>query len=350
MDSEFRSLLKQQTWSLVPPPANKNIVTYKQMFNLKWNSDGTIAKYKARLVARGYLQQYGLDYDETFTPVVKFTTIRLLLALAMNCGWVLKQLDVGNAFLPSILKEEVYMAQSQGYVDQSYLDHVCLLHKASYGLKQAPQAQFERFSTQLPHVDFVASGVDFIYNHDDHIIFLLLYVDDIIVTSNHPNFIASLVATLGQDFDLKDLGRLHYFLGLQIDYTPVELFVHQTKYTLDLLHKCSMFDCKPCKTPYTPNVHPLPMKILYCLIPLSIGVWWGLYNILLSLGVLYPLLCGELTSSYKCVANPPTRQNRPNPAWWVGLGYKIFFDNGSGWVQAIKFQIRKTRPDSPIYF
>ena len=300
MDLEFHSLLKQQTWSLVPPPANKNIVTCKLVFKLKWNNDGTMARYKAKLVARGHLQQYGLDYEETFSPLVKFTIVRLLLALVVNYGWVLKQLDVGNAFLHGILKEEVYMAQPQGYVDQSYPDHVCLLHKAFHGLKQVPQAWFESFSIQLLHVDFVASGVDgnlFIYNHDDHIIFLLLHLDDIIVTGNHPNFIASLVATLGQDFDLKDLGGLHYFLGLQIDYTPARLFVHQTKYTLDLLHKFSMFDCKPCKTPCTPNVHPLPMTVLYCLIPLSIGVCWGLYNILLSLDLLYPLLCNELASS-----------------------------------------------------
>ena len=111
MDSEFYSLLKQQTWSLVPPPADKNVLSCKWVYKLKRHSDGTIAKYKARLVARGYLQKYGLDYEETFSPMVKPTTIRLPLALAVNYGWSLKQLDVSNAFLHGILKEEVYMAQ-----------------------------------------------------------------------------------------------------------------------------------------------------------------------------------------------------------------------------------------------
>ena len=111
MDLEFHSLLKQQTWSLVPPPTNKNIVTCKLVFKLKWNNDGTMARYKAKLVARGHLQQYGLDYEETFSPLVKFTIVRLLLALVVNYGWVLKQLDVGNAFSHGILKKEVYMAQ-----------------------------------------------------------------------------------------------------------------------------------------------------------------------------------------------------------------------------------------------
>ena len=249
MDSEFHSFQKQQTWSLVPAPLDKNIVTCKWVFKLKKHSDGTLARYKARFVARGYLQQYGLDYDETFSPVVKPATVRLLLALAVNCGWELKQLDVSNAFLHGILKEEVYMAQPQGHVDSYFPTHVCLLHKALYGLKQAPRAWFERFTTQLLHIGFVASGADgnlFIYRHDGHLVFLLLYVDDIIVIGNHPSFTTSLLHQLSSDFDLKDLGKLHYFLGLQIEYT------------LDLLNKFHMADCKPCNTPCAANAHLWP--------------------------------------------------------------------------------------------
>ena len=120
MDSEFQPLQKQKTWSLVPLPANKNVVTYKSVYRLKRHADGSIARYRARLVARGYLQQYGLDYDETFSPVVK-SAMGLLLALAVNNGWELRQLDVSNAFLHGILKEEVYMRQSQGYIDLNFL-------------------------------------------------------------------------------------------------------------------------------------------------------------------------------------------------------------------------------------
>ena len=157
------------------------------------------------------------------------------------------------------------MAQPQGYEDQFYPNHVCLLHKpflhkALYGLKQAPRAWFERFSSQLLRLGFIAFSADgnlFIYNDDYHLFFLLLYVDDIIVTGNHAAFIISVLAVLGTDFDLKDLGKLHYFLGLQIDYTSSGLFVHQTKYTLDFLNKFSMSGCKPCKTPYSPNAHLL---------------------------------------------------------------------------------------------
>ena len=188
-------------------------------------------------------------------------TVRLLLALAMTYGWELKQLDVSNAFLHGILKEEVYMYQSQGSVDASCPHHVCLLHKALHGLKQAPRAWFDRYSSQLLHIGFSSFGANgnlFIYKNDSHLVFLLLYVDDIIVTGNHPNFIASLNAHLNVDFDLKDLGKLHYFLVLQIEYIPSGLFVHQSKYVADLLHKFAMDDCKPWKTPCVPNHHSSP--------------------------------------------------------------------------------------------
>ena len=148
------------------------------------------------------------------------------------------------------------MAQPQGYIDSKFPKHVCLLHKALYGLKQTPGAWFERFTSQLFHIGFFASGVGsylFIYKHGCHLVFLLLYVDDIILTSNDSSFTASFIYQLGSEFDLKDLGPLHYFLGLQIDYTSNGLFVHQKKYDSDLLAKFSMTDCKPCKTPCSLN-------------------------------------------------------------------------------------------------
>ena len=117
------------------------------MFKLKRNSDGTISRYKARLVAKGFHQQHGIDFEETFSPVVKPPTVRLILALADTYNWPLRQLDVRNAFLHGILKEEVYMVQPPGYVNAAQPKHVCRLHKSIYGLKQAPRAWFESFTT-----------------------------------------------------------------------------------------------------------------------------------------------------------------------------------------------------------
>ena len=109
MDAEFQVLQRQQTWSLVPAPPSVNLVGCKWVFKLKLNNDGSISRYKARLVAKGFHQQAGVDFHETFSPIVKPTTVRLILGIAVSCRWVLRQLDVSNAFLHGFLKEEVFM-------------------------------------------------------------------------------------------------------------------------------------------------------------------------------------------------------------------------------------------------
>ena len=195
-----------------------------------------------------------MDYEETFSPVVKPATFRIVFALAVQNGWSLKQLDVSNAFLHGVLKEKVYMAQPSGYKDPIHPDYVCLLHKAIYGLKQAPRAWFDSFTTQLFHLGFHSSAADgnlFILQYGPNLVYLLLYVDDIIIKWNNVQFISQ----LGHSFDLKDLGKLTSFLGLQIDYKDNGLFVHQSRYALDLLAKFKMLDCKPCLTPSSPGAY-----------------------------------------------------------------------------------------------
>uniref|UniRef100_A0A2N9HY44 CCHC-type domain-containing protein n=1 Tax=Fagus sylvatica TaxID=28930 RepID=A0A2N9HY44_FAGSY len=188
--------------------------------------------------------------------VVKPPTVRLILALAVTYNWPLKQLDVRNAFLHGILKEEVYMQQPTGYVDSTHPTHVCQLHKSIYGLKQAPRAWFESFTTQLLTLGFQPSSADsslFIYKDGPIIAFLLLYVDDIVLTGNNSFFLSQLITSLSQVFELKDMGKLHYFLGLQITRSSQGLTLTQTKYATDLLTKHNMLNCSPCKTPCVPN-------------------------------------------------------------------------------------------------
>ena len=137
-----------------------NLVGCKWGFKLKLNSDGSISRYKVRLVAKGFHQQAGVDFHETFSLMIKPATVRLVLAIAVNCNWPLRQLDVSNAFLHGYLKEEVYMQQPPNYVDPIHPHYVCKLHKSLYGLKQAPRAWFKKFTFHLLHLGFTTHDSD----------------------------------------------------------------------------------------------------------------------------------------------------------------------------------------------
>ena len=149
MQTEMDALLQNSTWSLVPPSPEQKVIGCKWVYRLKLKPDGSVERYKARLVAKGFLQTLGLDYFDTFSPVVKPTTIRTVLCLALGKNWIIKQLDVHNAFLNGDLTEEVYMSQPQGFIDSSKPTHVCRLHKSLYGLKQSPRAWFTKLSNTL---------------------------------------------------------------------------------------------------------------------------------------------------------------------------------------------------------
>jgi hypothetical protein len=149
MENEHQALLRNGTWHLVPRPKGKNVIGCKWVYKVKRKADGSVERYKARLVAKGYKQRYGLDYEDTFSPVVKAATIRLVLSVAVSKGWILRQLDVQNAFLHGILEEEVYMQQPPGYEDDRYPNYVCKLDKAIYGLKQAPRAWVSYHPSQI---------------------------------------------------------------------------------------------------------------------------------------------------------------------------------------------------------
>ena len=187
MNNEYQALLRNRTWHLVPRPKGKNIIGCKWVYKIKRKADGTIDRYKARLVAKGYKQQYGIDYEDTFSPVVKAATIRLILSIAVSRGWSLRQLDVQNAFLHGVLEEEVYMQKPPGYTDKVHPSYVCKLDKALYGLKQAPRAWYARLCGKLEQLGFIPSKADtslFYFNTGGCTMFILVYVDDIIVASS----------------------------------------------------------------------------------------------------------------------------------------------------------------------
>jgi histone deacetylase 1/2 len=194
MNEEYKALMDNKTWHLVPPSRNKNLIDCKWVYRIKKKADGTIDRYKARLVAKGFKQRYGIDYEDTFSPVVKIATIRLVLSISVSRGWSLRQLDVKNVFLHGILEEDVYMKQPPSFGSSANPNYICKLDKALYGLKQAPRAWYSRLSSKLSTLGFVPSKADtslFLFAKSGIIIFLLIYVDDIIVTSSSDTVISA---------------------------------------------------------------------------------------------------------------------------------------------------------------
>ncbi|RVW89378.1 Retrovirus-related Pol polyprotein from transposon RE1 [Vitis vinifera] len=225
MQTEIAALHKNQTWDLVDPPKDVNIIGCKWVYKLKYKSDGSVDRYKARLVARGFNQTFGLDYFETFSPVVKAATIRIVLTITLSYRWELRQLDVQNAFLNGDLVEQVYMAQPPGFLHPNH-----------------------------PNKGFNSSRTDssmFVHFGRHSTLIVLVYVDDIIVTGSSPILIQQLIHKLHSLFALRDLGQLSYFLGIEVTYDGGSLHLSQRKYITDLLQRTSMLDSKAAATPGT---------------------------------------------------------------------------------------------------
>ncbi|KAJ4706604.1 Retrovirus-related Pol polyprotein from transposon TNT 1-94 [Melia azedarach] len=254
MVEEMKALQKNSTWEMVELPQGKKTVGCKWVFSVKYKSDGTIDRYKARLVAKGYTQTYGIDYQETFAPVAKMNTVRVILSLAVNLDWPLKQFDVKSAFLHGDLLEEVYMDPPPGFTPKE--GKVCRLKKALYGLKQSPRAWFGRLSYSMKEFGYKQAMADhtLFYKRDgSNITLLIVYVDDMIVTGSSPKEIEKLQNYLAKDFEMKDLGTLKYFLGIEVSRSKQGLFLSQRKYTLDLLAETGNSACEPVNTPIEVN-------------------------------------------------------------------------------------------------
>jgi hypothetical protein len=252
MQAECMALMKNKTWHLVPPHKGTNIIDCKWVYKVKRKQDGSLDRYKVRLVAKRFKQRYGIDYEDTFSPVVKATTIRVILSIGVSRGWSMRQLDIQNFFLHGMLKEEVYMKPPPSYEDQVHPNYICKLDKALYGLKQAPRAWYSRLSKKLVELGFNSSKADtslFFYSHNGIIIFMLVYVDDIIVVSSDSNAVTALLRDLQKEFALKNLVPLHYFLGIEVNQATKGIVLSQAKYANDLLKKTGMNDCKPVNTP-----------------------------------------------------------------------------------------------------
>lgn len=252
MNEEMNSLHVNQTWTLVPKPVDCSLVDCKWLFKVKNEVDSV--RYKARLVAKGFTQKEGIDYTEIFAPVVKFTTVRIMLALVAHFNWELKQMDVKTAFLHGELNEKIFMKQPEGFIDKRHPDYVCLLHKSLYGLKQSPRQWNKRFDACMLSLKFTRSAYDpclYFKVNMQNPVFLLIYVDDMLLVSPCMKTIDHLKNCLSEQFDMKYLGDARRILGMDItrDRKNGTLFLNQTSYVKKILEKFSMIDAKAVTVP-----------------------------------------------------------------------------------------------------
>ena len=258
MENEINSLKKNKVWSLVKLPQGKKAIGSKWIFKQKRDSDGNVERFKARLVAQGYNQTHGVDYDETFSPVVRFESIRAVIALAAKNGIQLQQMDVKTAFLNGELLETIYMKQPEGFAKKGEEGLVCLLHRSIYGLKQSARCWNFELDKQMKSMGFIQSDTDpciYIQIIEGQAFIVAIYVDDIILGSESMKTVQSMKAALSSKFDIEDMGMLHHFLGVKViqNLEAGSIWIGQQTYTQDLLIRFKMDNCKPVDTPFETN-------------------------------------------------------------------------------------------------
>ncbi|KAL2240968.1 UNVERIFIED_CONTAM: Retrovirus-related Pol polyprotein from transposon RE1 [Sesamum indicum] len=257
MQNELLALEQNQTWEVTDLPPNKRLIGCKWVYKVKLNPDGSVEHYKARLVAKGYSQVEGVDYFDRFSPVAKVVTVRVFLTVATGSHWPIHQVDINNAFLHGFLEEDIYMEAPAGYDIPS--GKCCRLKRSLYGLKQASRQWNQELTNKLLQFDFAQSLNDyclFIKGSGTSLIFLLVYVDDLLITGPSESLIQEVKMFLDTAFSIKDLGYAKYFLGLEIARSPSGTSVTQHKYIRDIVADAGFGQCKPAPTPL-----PLGLKL-----------------------------------------------------------------------------------------
>jgi hypothetical protein len=257
MHEELHKFTRNDVWTLVPRSAEQNIIGTKYIFKNKTDEHGTVVWNKARLIAQGYTQIEGVDFDETFAPVARLESIRILLSIACHLGFKLYQMDVKSAFLNGVLQEELYVEQPKGFQDPHHPHHVYKLKKALYGLKQAPRAWYERFTTYLLAKGFTRRQADrtlFIRNKGPHKLISQIYVDDIFFGATLDSLAHEFSEEMKQEFEMRMIGELNYFLGLQVKQTAEGIFISHSKYAKDLVKQFDWDAKSRARTPISISV------------------------------------------------------------------------------------------------
>lgn len=256
VDDEMSSLLENQTWELTDLPKGARPIGCKWVFRRKLRADGTVEKYKARLVAKGFTQKEGIDFFDTYAPVCRIITIRVLIAIAAIQKMVVHQMDVKTAFLNGDLTEEIYMQQPEGFVVQGLDNKVCKLIRSLYGLKQAPKLWHEKFDKIIRDYGFHVSNSDkclYFKVVDEKVVIICLYVDDMLIIGTNTEVVASVKKFLSTQFSMKDLGAADTILGIKIHRTKEGISLSQAHYIESILKKYGYFDLPELHVPYDYN-------------------------------------------------------------------------------------------------
>ncbi|GKV17840.1 hypothetical protein SLEP1_g28296 [Rubroshorea leprosula] len=250
---EMKAIEKNNTWELTDLPQDQKAIDVKWVFKTKMKSNGEIETHKARLVARGFEQRPGHDYQEVFSPVARMETIRFIIAWAAQNQWKINQMDVKSAFLNGPLEEEVFVRQPPGIVKEGSEDKVYRLKKAFYGLKQAPRAWNKYIDSFFVKAGFKKCPSEHAlyvkFNESSDILILCLYVDDLIFTSNSTRMIEDFKRFMMHEFEMTDLGLMSYFLGIEVMQREAGIFICQKRYASELLRRFHMHNCNPARTP-----------------------------------------------------------------------------------------------------
>lgn len=258
VEQEYNSLIKNQTWDLVDLPNDRKTIGCKWVFKTKLTPDGKVDKRKARLVAKGYNQKYGIDYTDTFAPVVRQTSLRLVYALSVENDLKLKQLDVSTAFLNGDLDEEIFMDQPEGFIIKGTEKKVCLLKKSIYGLKQAGRQWFKKIDEVLKKFNLTNSKYDqciYYLKNNTSILIVTLYVDDIIIACNNDELTNMLTKLLSNNFEIRDLKEPKHCLGLEICKENDSLSICQPGYIESIIDKYGLSNAKSVKIPMQPKTN-----------------------------------------------------------------------------------------------
>lgn len=258
MSAEQELLSKNHTWDLVDLPTSVKPLTARWIYKTKIGADGRPSKLKARLVARGFQQTKGIDFDEVFARVAKWKAIRMVAALSASNDWILVHLDVVTAFLNGDLKEIVYMEVPEGFRSASTTNKVCKLNKSLYGLRQSPRTWFEKINGFLADQGLLHTEADYSLFHvttNRGVIILILYVDDLLVIGSDTNGIKILKQKLMNRFEMTDLGGVNLYLGVEFIRSSQGIFLSQKNYALQILEEFDMTSCTPASVPMHEGVH-----------------------------------------------------------------------------------------------